>query len=157
MRLFTLEHFITWTVNTLAVLVAAWIVPGITYGHSYVTLVLAALALGILNTLLRPLLVLLAFPLLVVTAGLFYFFINAFLLLIVGTFIPNFHVANFGSALLGALVISFVTTVVNFLIGKKRIVMKIPDEPDEDDTDERPQRRRIGDNDDDDDGPVIDV
>lgn len=157
MRLFTLEHFITWTVNTLAVLVAAWIVPGITYGNSYVTLVLAALALGILNTLLKPVLLLLAFPLLVVTAGLFYFFINALLLLIVGTFIPNFHVADFGSALLGALVISFVTTVVNFIIGKKRIVMKLPDDPDVDDPDDdRQQRRRIGDNDDDD-GPVIDV
>lgn len=145
---------ITWAINTFAVLVAAKIIPGITYGNSYFTLILAALILGILNTMLRPILLFMALPLLLLTAGLFYFFINALLLYLVGFFVPSFHVDGFASALLGGLVISFISTILNFIVGKRRITLHVP--PDHDDDDPRPPRRpnqRIHNGDDD----VIDV
>ncbi|NLC32676.1 MAG: phage holin family protein [Clostridiales bacterium] len=125
MKIFTLSRFITWTVNTLAVLVAANVVPGISYENNYLTLILAALTLGILNTLLKPILIILAFPFLMITAGLFYFFINAALLALVGFFIPSFHVDGFLSALFGGLIISFVSTLTNFIIGKKKLLLRV--------------------------------
>lgn len=152
MRIFTLSRIITLLVNTFSVMVAANIVHGISYDNNYLTLILAALVLGILNTMLKPILVILAFPLLMVTAGLFYFFINALLLGLVGYLVPSFHVDGFGPALFGGLVISFVSMVTNFIIGKKRITLRVPDE--KEDEDRKPPRKIDRD---DGNGPVIDV
>ncbi|MDI9400762.1 MAG: phage holin family protein [Limisphaerales bacterium] len=150
MKIFTLSRIITWAVNSLAVLVAANVVPGISYENNYITLILAALALGILNTLLKPVLIVLAFPLLMVTAGLFYFFINALLLLLVAFLVPSFHVDGFAAALFGGLIISFVSTFTNFIIGKKRLILRASQSA-------QSSPKQTLNNSDDDDNPVIDV
>src|SRR6266850_2216448 len=75
---------------------------------------MATFILGLLNTFLRPLMLLLSLPLLIVTLGLFTLVINALLLLLVsGLLRPRFHVDSFGQALLGALVIALVSVALN--------------------------------------------
>jgi len=105
-----------WVVTTLAVLVAAHIVKGIDY-DTLVGLAVASLLLGILNAFVRPVMVLLALPLLICSLGLFVLFINAFLLYVVGQLVPSFHVVGFGPAFWGGLVISIVSLAVNALTG----------------------------------------
>ena len=107
-----------WAINTLAMLVAARIVPGIDYDPNDLTsLFVASLLFGILVTFLRPLIFLLTLPLVVVTLGLFVLVINAGLLYLVGSFVKGFTVAGFWPAFWGALVISIISLVLNTLTG----------------------------------------
>jgi putative membrane protein len=138
------EFLLRWLINTLAVFVACYIVPGIG-GDSVMTVLVAAFLLGILNAFLRPLLVVLALPLVIFTFGFFFFVINALLLYLVGALVKGFHVDSFWAAFCGALVITIVTLVLNSLTGSGGARFKIR-------RGAPPPGRR-----DDDDGPVIDV
>ena len=109
-----------WAITTLAVLVAANVVTGIRYDTAG-GLLAASLLLGILNAFLRPVMLLLSLPLLILTLGLFTLVINAMLLSIVGWVVQPFHVDGFGAAFLGSLVISIVSLVVNLMLGTNRI------------------------------------
>jgi putative membrane protein len=108
----------SWIINTFAVLIAAIILHGhIRYGNS-ADLIIASLLLGILNAFVRPILMLLALPLLIFTLGLFTLVINALLLYFVGVLMgPYFQVDSFGFAFLGALIISIVSIALNILTG----------------------------------------
>jgi putative membrane protein len=131
-------------ITGLAVILAAKIVPGISY--TPVGLILAMLLLGILNAIVRPVMVLLALPLLIFTLGLFILVINALLLYCVGHLLqPNFTVDSFASAFWGSLVISLVSLVLNSLTnsGDSRLQFRRGKPP------PRPPK--------DDGGPVIDV
>ncbi|MDB6112510.1 MAG: conserved rane protein of unknown function [Pedosphaera sp.] len=105
-----------WVINTAAVLVATQLVKGIDY-DTWTSLLVATLLLGILNAVLRPVLMLLSLPLVIVTLGLFVLVINAFLLYGVGSIVKGFHVGSFWSAFWGAVVISLVSLVLNSLTG----------------------------------------
>src|SRR5580765_3879215 len=98
-----LKRFIqSWTINTLAVATAATIIPGIHYEGRVLNLLIASLLLGILNAFIRPILLLMALPLLIFTLGLFILVINAVLLYFVGFLMrPHFYVDNFWSAFWG--------------------------------------------------------
>lgn len=100
-------------VLTLAVFLAAQIVPGISY-DTLTSLVIAGLVLGILNTFLKPILTFLSLPFILVTLGLFLVVVNAVTLKLTDLLVPGFHVKGFWAALLGALIIS----VVNLFFGK---------------------------------------
>jgi len=107
----------SWAINTLAVLLAVYIVKGIHYQNP-LDLLAASLLLGIFNAVLRPVLMLLALPLLLFTLGLFTIVINAALLYLVGVLLrPHFYVDGFWSAFWGALIIGFVSLILNTLIG----------------------------------------
>ncbi len=138
------EFLQRWLINTLAVFVAANIVHGIRY-DSFTTLLVTAFLLGVLNAFLRPLLVLLALPLVIVTFGLFFFIINALLLYLIGALVKGFHVDSFWAAFWGALVITLVTLLLNSLTGSGGARIAVHRGP-------RPPKRP-----DDGDGPVIDV
>lgn len=103
-------------VSAFALWVAVQIVPGVDDQGPWARLILVALVLGLLNALVRPVLVLLSCPVLILTLGLFTFVINAFVLwltsALAGRLGLGFHVAGFGAAFLGALVV----TVVSFLL-----------------------------------------
>lgn len=105
-----------WVVTTIAVMVASNIVPGIEFDrwHSLLT---ASLLLGVLNALLRPLLLILSLPLVVFSLGLFVLVINAFLIYFVGTLVKGFHVEGFWPAFWGGLIVSLVTVVLNTVTG----------------------------------------
>ena len=123
--------FTRWLVTTLAVLVVSSI-PGIgVRADSLGPLVAAGLLLGILNAFVRPVLLLLSLPLILLTMGLFFFVVNALTLYIVGSVIPGFHVSGFGAALIGSILISIVSWVFSaFFKGSDgRVhVLKQPDQ-----------------------------
>src|SRR3954470_4992633 len=98
-------------------MIASQLVSGINY-HTFGGLVTASLLLGIFNAFLRPIMLILTLPLLLVTLGLFTFVVNALLLLLVSALVSSFHVAGFWSALFGGIIISIVSFIANGLIGK---------------------------------------
>jgi putative membrane protein len=135
----------SWLINTLAVLVAGYVVSGIHYQKA-LDLFIASLLLGIVNAVLRPVLMLLTFPLMLVTLGLFRFIINGLLLYLVGAVLqPHFTVEGFWDAFWGALIISLVSSVLNVLTGSSRARVKVE------------RRRRPPDSDRDGKGPIIDI
>jgi putative membrane protein len=106
-----------WIISTVAVLVATYVVDGIRF-QSWPSLLAATLVLGLLNTFLRPVLMLLSLPLLIFTLGLFTIVINAVLLLLVDWLLkPKFTVEGFGPAFWAALVISIVSLLLNSFTG----------------------------------------
>jgi putative membrane protein len=113
-----LRKFIqSWLINTLAVLLAVKIVKGIHYDKP-LDLVAASLLLGILNAVLRPIIMFLALPLLILTLGLFMLVINALLLYFVGFVLhPHFYVDGFWPAFWGALIIGIVSLILNTMTG----------------------------------------
>jgi putative membrane protein len=133
-----------WLITTVAVMVAANLGLGI-HCDKFTTLLVAALLLGILNAFLRPLLLLLALPLVILTLGFFILVVNALMLLLVSKLVPAFKVEGFWPAFWGALVITFMTLVLNSLTGTGGARFKIQ-------RGRRPTGQR-----DDDDGAIIDV
>jgi putative membrane protein len=139
-----LSFFKSWLITTVAVWLAACIVPGITCTR--LGLFLGALLLGLLNAFVRPVMVVLSLPLLILSLGLFMLVINALLLWSVGSILKDFHVDGFHSAFWGSLIISLISLVLNSLTksGSSRVEFHTGRPP------PRPPP-------DDDDGPVIDV
>ena len=137
----------SWIINTAAVLVAAAILHNhITYENKLGNLLIASLLLGILNAFVRPILMLIALPLLIFTLGLFTLVINALLLYFVGQLLqPSFYVDSFRYAFFGALIISIISIALNVLTGNARVAVRRgpPGHP----------PRKSGDGD----GPVIDI
>jgi putative membrane protein len=99
---------ISWLITTVAILVAAYIIPGIKVDSLGGALVGAAI-LGILNVVLKPIFVILTLPVTLLTLGLFLFVINALIFWLAGSLLSGFHVQSFWSALLGSLVVSIVS------------------------------------------------
>ncbi|MCX6968286.1 MAG: phage holin family protein [Verrucomicrobia bacterium] len=119
------SFFVRWASTTFAVFIATGFVPGIT-AENPEALILAGLLLGILNAVVRPVLLLLSLPLIVLTLGLMIPLINAMLLSFVGGgWIPGFHVARFGSALVGSIVISLVSWALNGLLRAESSTVRV--------------------------------
>ena len=139
-----LKRFLqSWVINILAVLLAVYVVKGIHY-EKPLDLIAASLLLGILNAVLRPILMFVALPLLVVTLGLFTLVINALLLYFVGNILrPHFYIDRFSDAFWGALVISVISLILNLLTGAGSSRIRV--------------QRRSGPPNSGSDGPVIDV
>ena len=108
-----------WILNTLALFVVVTLVPGFHY-HSIVSLAIAALVLGLLNAIVRPILFFLTLPLTIVTLGLFLIVLNAIMLELTAWFLPprDFRIDSFGAAVIGAIVLAVVSWVTN-RIGQK--------------------------------------
>ena len=102
-------------VNAAALWVAAQLVPGIVVA-GLTPLLLAALVLGLINAIVRPVLVILTLPLTLLTLGLFIFVLNAFCLWLTSRIVPGFEVQTFGAALLGALVVSIVSWILTAFV-----------------------------------------
>ena len=98
---------VRWLFTTIAVAVATHL-TGMRY-DSLGSLLGAALLLGIVNALIRPVLLLLSLPFILITLGLFILVVNALLLWMVGSIVPGFHVDSFGSAFWGGIIISIVS------------------------------------------------
>ena len=135
----------SWIINTVAVLLTVIILRNhISYGDKLGNLLVASFLLGILNAFVRPILLLIALPLLIFTLGLFTLVINALLLCLLQVLLPFFKVDSFGYAFLGALIISVISVALNVITGTARVsVKRRPPEP---------QKNSGGGN-----GPVIDV
>ena len=104
-----------WLVLALGVLLAERLLPGIRC-DSGLTLVVVVLLLSFLNVVLKPLLLLFTLPFIILSMGLGIWLINAVLFYFVGRLVDGFHVAGFGSALLGALIVSVTNLLINRLL-----------------------------------------
>ena len=103
--------------NAVALFATAYVVPGITFGGSWVQLLVAGAIFGVLNLIVRPIALLLSLPLLVLSLGLFYFVLNGLLLWGFSHFMPGYHVNGLCAGILGSLVIMIVNWVIGALFG----------------------------------------
>ncbi len=104
---------INWLILTLAILITAYLLPGVMI-ETLTAAIVAALILGIINVSLKPLLIILTLPINILTLGLFTLVINALLILLVAWLVNGFEVANFWWALLFAIVLS----IINAFLGQ---------------------------------------
>ena len=115
-----IKFFIRWAINAIALYFAVLIVPGMELGGDWTSLLWVALIFGLLNALLRPLLMFLTCPLIILTLGLFTIVINTGLLLLTSNIGQSlgldFTVDGFWHALLGSLVISIVSIVLSVFL-----------------------------------------
>ncbi|HOX24676.1 MAG TPA: phage holin family protein [Candidatus Krumholzibacteria bacterium] len=113
------KFFLHWLVLAAALGLTAYVLPGVDV-TSPGALLVAALVLGFLNAILKPVLVLLTLPLTILTLGIFYLVLNAILFGLASALVPGFTVHGFGAAFLGAIVMSLLSMVLSSLAGLKR-------------------------------------
>ncbi len=101
--------------NAFAIYVAAYLLDGITLSSVPAALI-AGLVLGIVNAIIRPVLIVLTLPFTILTLGLFIFVVNAICLALTAALVPGFEIAGFWSALGGALIVTIVSWVLNAAI-----------------------------------------
>jgi len=106
---------LVWVLNAIALLGVAYIYPGVQV-QDWKAAAIAALVLGLVNTLVKPLLVLLTLPVTILTLGLFLFVLNALLFWGVAEILPGFHVSGFWAAVLGAILYSIIGWALSQLI-----------------------------------------
>ena len=111
-----------WCINALGLLAVAYLYSGVQVDGIFAALI-AALALGLVNAVIRPILILLTLPVTLLTMGLFIFVINALMFWLVAEVVKGFTVAGFMAALIGSILYSVITLLVNWLVtdggGKK--------------------------------------
>ena len=111
---------VRWLVTTLAILAVPHLISGVRV-EDFGTALAAAAVLGVLNTLVRPVLVILTLPLTFVTLGFFLLIINAGLFELAGALVSGMKVESFGAAFLAAIVVTIVSWVMDFVTGEKRM------------------------------------
>lgn len=115
-----LRFLVFWGVNTLSLWVADALFDGISFATPQ-SLFIAGLMLGIVNTFLKPVLIILTLPLSIVTLGLFVLVINALMLLLVAWLVPGFLVAGFWLGFLVAIFVAVFSFLVSSLIGFNKV------------------------------------
>jgi putative membrane protein len=106
---------VVWLINTVSLIAVAYLMPSISVS-SFTTALIAALVLGLVNTIIRPILVILTLPATILTLGLFIFVINGLLFWLVGSFIEGFRVSGFWAGVLGAIVYSLISWLLSALV-----------------------------------------
>ncbi|ABF07057.1 putative membrane protein [Cupriavidus metallidurans] len=108
-----------WIINAAALFLVGYLISGVHLG-SFGSAMIAALVLGLVNALIRPILVILTLPVTLLTLGLFIFVINALLFLFVGNLLQGFVVDGFGPALLGSILYSVIAWILaSVLLGER--------------------------------------
>ncbi len=109
----------TWATNCAGLLVASLVIPSISYGGKWQTLLLAGLILGAVNFAVRPLVVVLTIPAVILTLGLALLFVNALMLWLTSKIVTGLHVGGFWSTVGGALVIWLVNLALRPLLWRQ--------------------------------------
>lgn len=107
-----MKLLVEWIIKTLVLLITSYLVPGFRI-DSYVTAFVVAAVLGILNLLIKPILIFFTLPFTIVTFGLFLFVVNAALLLIASKIVRGFYIDSFGTAIIAAVVITLISSLLN--------------------------------------------
>lgn len=110
-----LKLILKWLLSAAALLGVAYVYGGVSVA-TFGTALIAALVIGLLNMLVRPILVVLTIPITVITLGLFLFVINALMFWAASGLIDGFHVSGFGAALLGSLIYSALGLVIDAVV-----------------------------------------
>ncbi|MBQ2870710.1 phage holin family protein [bacterium] len=104
--------FLRWVLYSLAIMLIAWLLPGISISSFWAAL-LVIVIMGLLNMILRPILLFITLPINFLTLGLFSFVLNALLFMLAGYIAPGFSVDGFWSALLGSLLLALLSIPIN--------------------------------------------
>ena len=110
---------LVWILNAIALLAVAYLFPGVQI-QDWQAAAVAALVLGLVNALIKPILVILTLPVTILTLGLFLLVINALLFWSVSSLLPGFNVGGFGSAFVGALLYSVIAWLLSMLIPDRK-------------------------------------
>ena len=113
-----MKLLLVWLINAVALIAVAYLMPSVTIS-SFGAALVAALVLGLINAVVRPLLVLLTLPVTLLTLGLFIFVLNGLLFWMVGTWLAGFEVGGFWSGVLGAILFSVVSWLLSALVLKE--------------------------------------
>ena len=105
-------------VNSLAVLVAAKLIPGFVFDGTWLNLLFAGAIIGLFNGIVRPIVQIISLPITILSLGLFYIIINVIILLLAASFIPSLIITGFWPAFWGVIVISLVNNLVSSFIKK---------------------------------------
>ncbi|HNX29407.1 MAG TPA: phage holin family protein [Syntrophomonadaceae bacterium] len=103
-----------WLLNIIAILITAYLIPG--FELTFWGAIVGSIFLGIVNAIIRPVLIILTLPLNIVTLGLFTLVINGFTLWLTAITVKGFDVTGFGAAILSALVLSIVSFVISYFV-----------------------------------------
>ncbi|MDD2220855.1 MAG: phage holin family protein [Clostridia bacterium] len=106
-------------VNAIGIVIVVRLFTGITAVDTF-SMLLAALILGLINSVIRPVLLVLTLPFNVLTLGLLTLFINALMLELAAWIVPGFEVSSFAAAFFGAIIISIISVFLSLIIGKPR-------------------------------------
>jgi len=110
-----LRLLLVWLINTVALIAVAYLMPSISVS-SFGAALVAALVLGLINAVVRPVLVLLTLPVTILTLGLFIFVLNGLLFWAVGSWLEGFNVGGFWAGVLGAILFSIVSWLLSALV-----------------------------------------
>lgn len=113
------RFLIRMVITSAAVLVVVKILPWVEVSDPS-ALIVTALLLGIFNSILRPLLIILTLPINILSFGLFIFIINGLILYLIAFLVPGFEISSFGAAVLASLLISITAGIINWMIRDKR-------------------------------------
>lgn len=108
------RFLLTWLLTAVSLMITAHVVDGFEVSN-FVAALVAAVVLGLVNAIIRPILVLLTLPITFVTLGLFLFVVNALTIWLAGSITPGFIVTDFIAALVGSIVLTIVASVLNFV------------------------------------------
>lgn len=106
---------ILWFINALALFLVAYLLPGV-HVAGFGAALIAAIVLGLVNSVIRPILVVLTIPVTIVTLGLFLFVINGLMFWMVGSILNGFQVDGFWWAMLGAIIYSVISTIMSSIL-----------------------------------------
>ena len=106
--------------NALGVILVSYIVPGV-HVNGFFTAIVTAFVIGLINAVIRPVLLILSLPINILTLGLFTFVINALMFWLASALVPGFQVAGFGAALMGAFVFWIISWATNVLVREQSI------------------------------------
>jgi putative membrane protein len=117
-----LGFFLRWSINLLALVIAGSLINGITIGSLGIGIIAAGI-FGVINAVIRPVVLVLTLPINLLTLGLFTLVVNAAMLMLVSALVPGFVIESFRSAFFGALVISLISWGVNiFISGSGKLI-----------------------------------
>lgn len=109
-----MQLVIRWMVNAIALYIVTRILPGIQVAD-FLSALIAVLVIGLVNALIKPILLFLTLPITILTFGLFALVINALMLMLAGNLTPGFQVDGFGTAFLGSILLSIISTILHSL------------------------------------------
>lgn len=115
--MFIIRWIIKWAVLAGAVILAAYLVPGITI-VSWQTALLAAVILGLINVFIKPILFILTIPINIITLGFFGIILNALLFWFGASLVNGFAVSNFAAAFFGSLIVSIIMWIINAIVDR---------------------------------------
>lgn len=113
-----MKFIITWLISSISLIIVAYFIPGISFTSFYIVL-FTAIVLGIINAIIRPLIIILTIPINVITLGIFTFFINALMFWLAHLIISGFQITNFMAAFWGAIVYWIINLLLNIIFTKE--------------------------------------